>query len=242
MYSIIGLIIEIFYDNLNLHKVEINNIKTNYLKLIDNVSNNVLINSIPTFIIIEILYNNNNDISYLYIIGQSIIVCLLGINIDYGVHQLRHSKYFIKYHKIHHSLTQPLNPISTFYTHLYDFQLSLIPIIFPTILGFYPIVIHSWIFIYLSKSMMINYGNLKKLSVLYEIHHKYQYCNYGVPIMDNYYNTLKIEYDEGKEEGKHIELNYNKKCYEYICKTNINEILNKKKKLISGKLHYSNFF
>lgn len=236
-FSIMGLIIDIFYNDYQINKVDITKIKETYLNIFEKVSENVVINSIPIFLVIEFLYKNSEQINILYLIIQCFITIIIGINVDYFIHKLKHSKYFIKYHKEHHNLKIPLNSASTFYTHTYDFQLSLIPIIFPVILNFYPIIINLWILLMLFKYMIIEHSNIDGLSNLYTIHHKLGYCNYSLNIIDNYYNTLKTDNDNET-------IKFNKTCYSYICKTN-KECYTPdcgKKKRIKGKLHYSNFF
>lgn len=189
LFSFIGLIVDLFYSDFKINKLSSQLVVSNYKFVSNNVLTNVYLTSLPVFIISELLFSTKQTKSLLTLLLQYCIVFIVGINIDYLIHRLRHSKYGINYHQIHHDYNQ-LFGYMTYYTHKYDFYLALIPLIFPIIFGFNQMVINHWIILYLCKHIIIDHSNIKNIGEFYSKHHKLKYKNFSDNVLDKYYNTL----------------------------------------------------
>jgi sterol desaturase/sphingolipid hydroxylase (fatty acid hydroxylase superfamily) len=245
-YSVLGLIVDIFTIDNRINSINIFSVKKNYIQVSNLVNMNVLLRSIPFFCVAELMYINYNEgVSYTIFLCQYIVTLILGINLEYLFHRLRHTKYLYKYHSKHHN-QKVLFGYMTFYEHPYDFYLSMMIIIFPALLRFSPLITHSWILLYLYKTVILDHCNLFFIGKHYNLHHELKTYNYGIKYIDNVCDTLNNDYSILKKKNDDIKesdikalppLN-NYKCYSYLCKTNDKEKI--KHKL--GELHYSNFF
>jgi sterol desaturase/sphingolipid hydroxylase (fatty acid hydroxylase superfamily) len=254
LYSTIGLIVDIFFDEQRITKLDINLIKTSYCKAYNNVSKNVLLVSIPFFIIAELMYLNytfnDNIFTYIY---QYTLTIILGLNLDYLINIFKHSEWFYKYHKHHHN-SKELFGFMCYDQHIYDFCLSMIVVIFPALFRFNPLITITWIIVYLYNNMIINYCDLKILGKHYNIHHNFIHYNYGFIIIDYILDTYSIgnfksnknnlsDINDKNSDDEFVNLDNfkqltNEEYYKYLCKTNRHHI----KKPLFGQLHYSNFF
>ena len=253
LFSIIGLIVDIFTSNIRINSIEINQIKSHYTNVVHNVSKNVLIHSLPIFLGCELFYINYKDNpTFLTYIGQYIITLGIGLNLEYLIHLFKHSKYFYKYHEFHHQYKH-LFGFMTYYMNYYDFMLSTFILIFPAFLRFNPNIVNSWILLMLYKQIIGDHCNLELIGCQYNIHHIIKIQNYSIIPLDRYYNTLnidistikstnEIETEDAEVAEDAIEPSdkkiYNHKCYTYLCKT----LPKKEPKRLYGRLHYSNYF
>jgi len=245
-YSVLGLIIDIFTIDNRINSMNIFSVKKNYIKVSHLVNTNVLLRSIPFLFLAELMYINYEDVSYITFLCQYIVTLILGSNLEYLLHRLRHTNYLYNYHSKHHT-QKLLFGYMTFYEHPYDFYLSMILIIFPALLRFSPSITHSWILLYLYKTVIIDHCNLFFYGKHYNLHHEVKKYNFGYKYIDNFcstfnnnYSIIKKKNDDIKESDiKNLSPFDNYKCYSYLCKTHDKE---SKIKYNLGKLHYSNFF
>ena len=246
-YSVLGLIIDIFASENRINTINIFSIRKNYMKVSNLVNTNVLLRSAPFLFLAELMYiNYNENVSYMMYLGQYIITLIIGINLEYLVHRLKHTKYLYKYHSKHHE-QKILFGYMTYYTHPYDFCLSMLLIIFPALLRFSPLITNTWILLYLYKTIILDHCNLFIIGNHYNLHHEIQKYNYGFMFIDTIFDTLNNDYSilkKTNDDIKDCDIKYlppsdNYKCYSYLCKTT-----NKESKINYnlGKLHYSNFF
>jgi len=252
LYSSIGLIIDIFSSDIRINPLNNKLVKSKYLDVYENVFSNVIIKSIPPFVFAELMYlnytNNTTIISYIF---QYIFTLCLGFNIDYLINRFKHSKYFYKYHKKHHEQTY-LFGFMTYYMNDYDFYISLIPVLFPVLFRFNPTIVNLWICMYMYKEIFIDHCNISDFGTGYYIHHNIENNNYGLTIIDNWFNTLNTNLDsivkKNDSNSNIIKLppTNNYRCYSYLCKTTNNKCYSPRcqhnYKYLEGKLHYSNFF
>lgn len=246
-YSMFGLIIDLFTTDNRINTINIFSIKKNYMKVSNLVNTNILLRSAPFLFLAELMYTNYNEhVSYMMFLGQYIITIILGINLEYLVHRLKHTNCLYKYHSKHHQ-QKILFGYMTYYTHPYDFCLSMLLIIFPALLRFSPFIANTWILIYLYKTVILDHCNLLYIGNHYNLHHEIKHYNYGLNHIDklcytlnNDFSILKKKNDDIKEvDIKNLPATDNYKCYSYLCKTNDKD---NKIKYKLGKLHYSNFF
>jgi sterol desaturase/sphingolipid hydroxylase (fatty acid hydroxylase superfamily) len=252
LYSSIGLIIDIFASDIRINPLNNKLVKSKYLDVYENVFSNVIIKSIPPFVFAELMYlnytNNTTIISYIF---QYIFTLCLGFNIDYLINRFKHSKYFYKYHKKHHEQTD-LFGFMTYYMNDYDFYISLIPVLFPVLFRFNPTIVNLWICMYMYKEIFIDHCNISDFGTGYYIHHNIENNNYGLTIIDNWFNTLNTNLDsivkknDSNSNIKKLPPTNNYRCYSYLCKTTNNKCYSPRcqhnYKYLEGKLHYSNFF
>jgi sterol desaturase/sphingolipid hydroxylase (fatty acid hydroxylase superfamily) len=263
LYSTLGLLNDIFIPDSRIKKLDINKIKESYEEVSSNVATNVLKNSIPLFILSELMYVGYDDSHYgifRYLL-EYIVTLIGGINLDYLIHKFKHSELFYKYHKEHHSCNQ-LFSFMAYYGSIQDFCLSMIVVIFPSLFRFNPQIVILWIFIIGYKQIIFDHSNIYELGKHYNIHYNNLCCNYGIYFLDELYETCETklieerkkndsneceksddESDEldnlSNEEKKELNNLKNKfKCYEYLVKATPNI----EKPPLMGKLHYSNFF
>ena len=261
LYSTLGLINDIFLTENRIRKLDINKIKESYEEVSDNVVTNVLKNSIPFFIMTELMYVGYDDTNYgvfRYIL-EYIVTLIGGINLDYLIHKFKHSELFYKYHKEHHKCKQ-LFGFMSYYGSSYDFSLTMIVIIFPSLFRFNPKVVIWWIFMIVYKHVILDHSNIIELGKHYNIHNNNLGCNFGIYFLDELYDTCETKLIEehkktdsneceksddelnnlSNEEKKQLkDLKTKFKCYEYLVKATSNI---DKPPLMMGKLHYSNFF
>jgi len=263
LFSIIGLIIDIFTSNIRINSIDINQIKSHYTNVAHNVSKNVLIHSLPVFLGCELFYLNYKDnTTFLNYIGQYIITLGIGLNLEYLIHLFKHSKYFYKYHDYHHQYKH-LFGFMTYYMNYYDFILSTFILIFPAFFRFNPIIVNLWILLVLYKQIICDHCNLELIGYHYNIHHVIKIQNYSIIPLDRYYNTLNtnittiksnksedsVDSVDSINKDKSVDSSdksvdssdkksYNKSCYNYLCKT----LPKKEPKRLYGRLHYSNYF
>ena len=266
LYSTIGLIVDIFFDEKRINKMDINLIKHTYSNVYNNVSKNILLVSIPFFVIAELMYVNytpcDSILTYVY---QYILTIILGLNLDYLIHIFKHSKWFYKYHKQHHNSTEIFG-FMCYDTHIYDFCLSMIVVILPALFRFHPQITNIWIILYLYNNMIINYYNMSILGIHYNIHHKFIHYNYGFIIIDSLLDThsgfinTSNDFEKNDNEPNDNEPNDNEpndnepndiepndiepNDNEKLENTNESNVESNKdiKKDLFGQLHYSNFF
>ena len=179
-YSVLGLIIDIFTIDNRINSMNIFSVKKNYIKVSNLVNKNVLLRSIPFLCLAELMYINYEDVSYITFLCQYIVTLILGSNLEYLLHRLRHTNYLYKYHSKHHT-QKILFGYMTFYEHPYDFYLSMMIIIFPALLRFSPSITHSWILLYLYKTVIIDHCNLFFYGKHYNLHHEVKKYNFGKP-------------------------------------------------------------
>ena len=254
VYSTLGLVNDIFLPENRIRKLDINKIKECYESVSSNVFGNVLKNSIPFFILSELMYIGYDDSHYgffRYLLEYSVTL-VAGINLDYLIHKFKHSELFYKYHKEHHSCKQ-LFSFMAYYGSIHDFALSMIVVIFPTLFRFNPLIVQWWICICVYKHSIKDHSNIIELGTHYNIHDNNKVCNYGIYFIDELYetcdtklieekkkydsdNTSKLSNEENKES---LMLKTKFKCYEYLVKATSNI---EKPQLTMGRLHYSNFF
>jgi len=264
LYSTLGLLNDLFIPDSRIKKLDINKIKECYEEVSNNVATNVLKNSIPFFIISELMYigyDSSNNSIFRYFLEYAVTL-ITGINLDYLLHKFKHTELFYKYHKDHHKHKQ-LFGFMTYYGSLPDFCISMILVIFPTLFRFNPQIVILWIFIIGYKQIILDHCNTLEFGKHYNIHDNNRQSNYGIIFLDTLYETydnILIEHskkadsakseestadsddelDISNEEKKELkELKSKFKCYEYLVKatTKID-----KPPLMMGKLHYSNFF
>jgi len=264
LYSTLGLVNDIFLPENRIRKLDINKIKECYESVSSNVLSNVLKNSIPFFILSELMYIGYDDSHYglfRYLLEYSVTLAA-GINLDYLLHKFKHSELFYKYHKEHHSCKQ-LFGFMAYYGSPHDLCLTMISIIFPTLFRFNPLIVQWWIFICVYKHVILDHSNIFELGIHYNIHDTNKVCNYGIYFIDELYETCETKLMETAKKDDSVntspqestdednenlsteekkELNTLKtkfKCYEYLVKATSNI---DKPPLMLGKLHYSNFF
>ena len=261
-YSTVGLIIDIFFNEHRIDKLDINLIKDIYSKAYDKVSTNVLLVSIPFFIFTELIYiNYTYNTSLIVYTYEYIITILFGINLDYIINLLKHSSWFYKYHKEHHGKKE-LFGFMCYDQNKYDFCLSMIVVIFPALFRFSPEILQSWIMIYLYTNIILNYCNLHILGTHFNIHHNILHFNYGFILIDYILDTILVDKsfvsndksnDESNDESNDDESNavYNDESnddlerspyYRYITHPSNSLKQYPIKVNMFGKLHYSNFF
>jgi sterol desaturase/sphingolipid hydroxylase (fatty acid hydroxylase superfamily) len=238
---------DIFLPENRIRKLDINKNKESYELVSSNVVTNVLKNSIPFFILSELMYIGYDDSHYglfRYLLEYAVTLAA-GINLDYLLHKFKHSQLFYKYHKEHHSCKQ-LFGLMAYYGSPPDFYLSMIVIIFPTLFRFNPIVVNWWIFFIVYKHVILDHSNMFELGKHYNIHHNNNVCNYGIHFIDELYETCETKlmerakkddsvdgspeesYDEDTEnlsQEEKTEINMLKskfKCYEYLVKATPN--------------------
>jgi sterol desaturase/sphingolipid hydroxylase (fatty acid hydroxylase superfamily) len=255
---------DIFLPENRIRKLDINKIKESYEEVSANVFTNVLKNSIPFFILAELMYigyDDSNSYVLRYLLEYAVTL-IVGINLDYLLHKFKHTELFYKYHKDHHTTNQ-LFSFMTYYGSPQDFCLSMILVIFPTLFRFNPQIVILWIFIIAYKQLILDHSNTLEFGTHYNIHHTNKVCNYSIIFLDTLYETYddklietskKDDSVDGEpeeytdednenlspEEKKELNNLKNKfKCYEYLVKANPNI---DKPPLMMGKLHYSNFF
>lgn len=249
-YSTIGLIIDIFTTDKRINSINIFSIKKEYINVSTLVNTNVIIRSLPFLLLAELMYVNHiKPISYVMFFIQYVITIILGINLEYLLNKLKHSNLLYKYHSKHHS-KQILFGYMTYYTHPYDFCLSMLLIIFPALLRFSPMITNTWILLYLYKIVVLDHCNISIIGDHYNLHHNIGKHNYGLKFIDNLFDTFSNDFSFLKKKNEDIKDSEiktlppsdNYRCYSYLCKTNnkIDKINNINYTL--GKLHYSNFF
>lgn len=246
-YSVFGLIIDIFTNDNRINTINIFAIKKNYIKVSQLVNTNVLLRSFPFLFLAELMYiNYSKNISYIMFLFQYVITIILGFNLEYLLHRLKHSRYLYKYHSKHHE-QKILFGYMTYYEDPYDFCVSMLLIIFPALLRFSPFITNTWILIYLYKTIILDHCNLLYIGRDFNLHHEIKNYNYGIKYIDNIFNTFNNDYSIIKKKNDDIKdcdieklpPSDNYKCYSYLCKTTNKE---SKFKYELGKLHYSNFF
>ena len=260
LYSTLGLLNDIFLPENRIRKLDINKIKESYEEVSDNIVTNVLKNSIPFFILTELMYIGYDDTNYglFRFIFEYSLTLIAGINIDYLIHTFKHNDLFYNFHKEHHKCKQ-LFGFMSYYGTPPDFSLTMIVIIFPTLFRFNPKVVIWWIFMIVYKHVILDHSNIIELGKHYNIHNNNLGCNFGIYFLDELYETCETKLIEAhkkndsnecekiddtenlsNEEKKELkELKTKFKCYEYLVKATSNI---DKPPLMMGKLHYSNFF
>ena len=112
---------------------------------------------------------------------------------DYLAHKLFHTKYFYKFHKVHHQIKAPIG-ISAIYLHPIDLIFgNIIPIFVPFILlkpDF--ITIHLFNFFTIFNTIYESHGGFENLSEFHDIHHKLSRYNFGTDVfMDRLFKTRR---------------------------------------------------
>ena len=161
-FSLFGLINDIFFPEFKLKKMSLADVKFHYVYVSDIVFKNLVINSIPIFVLCEILYSNYRDnITIIQYLSQYIITIVLGVNIEYLVYRLKDSHYFREYHTMKHDYSQSFG-FMTHYEHKYDYYLTMLSVVFPALLRFHPDTFKSWIIIILYKKIILDVVNIKE--------------------------------------------------------------------------------
>jgi sterol desaturase/sphingolipid hydroxylase (fatty acid hydroxylase superfamily) len=206
IYSTLGLLNDIFIPNSRIKKLDINKIKECYEAVGTNVVTNVVKNSIPFFILSELMYvgyDNSNSYPLRYLLEYAVTL-IVGINLDYLLHKLKHTELFYKYHKDHHTTNQ-LFSFMTYYGSLPDFCLSMILVIFPTLFRFNPQIVILWIFIIGYKQLILDHSNTLEFGSHYNIHHTNRQSNYSIIFLDTLYDTcdeILIEHSKKDDPAK----------------------------------------
>ena len=166
-----------------------------YVKLAPRVTKNVCIYSYPFIfgtLYINKLYNVTSNeyydfeykifnilnlVEFLYYLCASLIITDI---VFYTTHYLMHTKYFYKYHKIHHEIIHPVS-ISALYAHPVDFYITnLTPISMSLLI--LNCDMFTWqilIAIQIAFSMLISHGGYKNVSENHTTHHIKMIYNYG---------------------------------------------------------------
>ena len=111
----------------------------------------------------------------------------------YSIHRLMHTKYFYKFHKIHHEIKAPIG-ITAFYMHPIDYIFgNLLPIYLPTLIVQADLItMHIWIILSVGNSVIVSHGGFLDKSEFHDDHHKYFKYNYGTEMfMDDLFKTKK---------------------------------------------------
>ena len=164
-FSIFGLINDIFFPEFKLKRLSLADIKFHYVYVCDVVFKNLLVNSIPIFVLCEVVYSNYIDnTTIIQYLSQYMITILLGVNIEYLVYRLKTSNYFREYHTLKSEYCQSFG-FMAHYEHKYDYYLTMISIVFPALLRFHPDTFKSWIIIILYKKIILDVVNIKEFYI-----------------------------------------------------------------------------
>lgn len=109
------------------------------------------------------------------------------------MHKLFHTKYFYKFHRIHHQIKKPVS-ITAFHNHPIDHLCNnLIALHLPLfIFNTNFIFIHLWIIFCNYKLIMESHGGYKRKSEFHDYHHKNPRYNFGTnKFMDYLFNSKK---------------------------------------------------
>lgn len=168
-----------------------------YKKVIPLVSINLFISSIPSSIIFYKILPDNvlnvDNFSVLYSIINFFMLKVLTDIFFYICHRLFHTKYFYKFHKVHHEIKAPVG-ISAIYAHPLDFYIgNILPIFLPCYIVYTNIVmIHIWIFLTTWNTINIAHSGYIDVAEFHDNHHKYFKYNYGTNcFMDDLFGTKK---------------------------------------------------
>jgi|TARA_Y100000389_G_C17205208_1_gene385646 sterol desaturase/sphingolipid hydroxylase (fatty acid hydroxylase superfamily) len=168
-----------------------------YKKVIPLVCTNLFVSSLPCSIILcKILPDNVFDLDNFNVIYSIINFFMLKVLTDiffYICHRLFHTKYFYRFHKIHHEIKAPVG-ISAIYAHPIDFCLAnILPIFLPCYFIYTNIVmIHIWIFLTTWNTINIAHSGYIDVAEYHDNHHKYFKYNYGTNcFMDDLFGTKK---------------------------------------------------
>ena len=187
-FSLFGLINDIFFPEFKLIKMSLTDVKFHYIYVSDVVFKNVVINSIPIFLVCEILYSNYSDTTtIIQYLSQYIITIVLGVNIEYLVYRLKTITYFREYYILKRDYSKSFG-FMTHYEHIYDYYLSMLSIVFPALLRFHPDVFKSWIIIIVYKKLILDVVNIKELYLGYFV--KPNTLDYSDSVNKNHINNI----------------------------------------------------
>ena len=162
-----------------------------YIKIFPTVFKNIFIYSFPGLIILPNFVNYNcKEITILNTTMDLFFSYLLTDLFFYTTHRLFHTKYLYKYHMMHHELKDPIG-MGALYMSKIDLYGNLIPVILgPILLSATSLVVHIWIFIAITNTIIISHTNYKNWSEFHDNHHVFRNCNYGVGgLMDHIFRT-----------------------------------------------------
>ena len=191
IFSSFVFIVDLFFQNLKLDKNSPQEIVNKYRSLFPNVFKNVVIHTIPLFIWIEYMYYDYQyQLTIVTFVFQFIVSIICSQFLFYWAHRMMHTKYFKKYHNVHHEVIIPIG-ISALYAHPIDAYLgNMIPMgITPIILRFHPITVNILITYMLFLTIILGHSNIIGFTKTHDLHHKYKQYNYGSSTLDKMFGT-----------------------------------------------------
>lgn len=188
-----------------------------YLKIIGTVTYNIYILSMPGAVLLSYFVNlSNKEVTIINTCTDLVLSYLLSDIFFYISHRSFHSKLLYKYHKKHHELIAPVG-MGALYMSGVELYGNLIPVILgPILLSATALVVHIWIFIAVTNTIIISHTNYKNWSEFHDLHHVHRNCNYGIGgLMDYIFVTSynkKINFkkkndDENTEKVKQLNSN-----------------------------------
>ena len=231
-------IVTLFFDlcdkkkqNNKINKKELIKYAELYIKILPTVFLNIYIYSAFGLLLLPNVVNiKNKDITLLNTITDIFLSYLFTDIFFYTTHRLFHTKFLYKYHKKHHELHSPIG-MGALYMSGIDLYGNLIPVILgPILLSATSLVVHIWIFLSVTNTIIISHTNYKNWSEFHDNHHAYRNYNYGVGgLMDYIFRTTfnkkinlkKKNDDENTEKIK--PLNSNIFLYDNIYNSVMND-------------------
>ena len=145
-----------------------------------------------------------------------IIAVQLGL---YGSHRmLHHDKGLYKYHSQFH--LHPLNGISAFAAHPFDFAMShLAPVLLASLVFYRSYWLVRITFLFLNYwRMCIDHNMDESKSAYYRTHHETENCNYGHPRIDYQFKThdSQVNVSQEEREAPPVDPNWNEKMMNVI--------------------------
>jgi len=197
IFSVFGLIFDIFYPEIKHNKLSLENVKKEYVFVSELVLKNTFMYSFPLFLLCELFYiDYDYNVGMLTFLFQYGITIGLGINIEYLIQKIYDTTFFHKYYKLHNEY-KPSYSFMVNYRHKYDYVLNMFLYVFPTILRFDPSVINTWIILIMYKQMILDVCDVKKIYLEYqEINY---YKKHDTPL------NSKFHYLDGLEEKDKVD-------------------------------------
>lgn len=133
-----------------------------------------------------LLSEPNYDISEFLTI---IYVIFLSDSIFYNIHRLLHTRYFYRFHLLHHTINDPSPWVALYSSVFENVFLNIFPVLIsPYILKMKLYYYYFWISL---ATLQSTYSHTKDSRHHY-LHHKYKNCNYGIiPLSDILGNTFR---------------------------------------------------
>ena len=192
-----------------------------YIKILGTVTFNVYILSMPGAILLPYFVNlQDKEVTIINTCTDLVLSYLLSDLFFYITHRSFHSKLLFKYHKKHHELNAPVG-MGALYMSGVELYGNLIPVILgPVLISATSLVMHIWIFIAVTNTIIISHTNYKNWSEFHDRHHAHRSCNYGIGGLMDYIFCTK--YNPKKYKSKKSDDNDDNK---------LNENLNSHKKI-----------